>query len=104
MLGTDVEDEMMLVTVNAIWSPISAIFLHERRAPTSNGVTNIKILPPTSKNCHQLQVTNIAVTKFIFYYSGRKSSNPKNWSFYRALIWIFEEQDVDQTTSNIHTQ
>ena len=24
--------------------------------------------------------------------SGRKFSNPKNWSFYRALIWIFEKR------------
>lgn len=32
-------------------------------------------------------------------YIARKHSNPKNWLFYRALIWIFEERKSIQTRS-----
>ena len=39
------------------------------------------------------------LTKFQRYFSARKFSNRKNWVFYRALIWIFEEQDAIQTRS-----
>ena len=38
------------------------------------------------------------------YFSARKYSNPKNWSFYRALIWICEEQNKIQTRSKKQNQ
>ena len=38
-----------------------------------------------------------------WYFSAREYSNPRKWSFYRALIWIFEEQDEIQTRSPIAT-
>ena len=38
-----------------------------------------------------------------WYFSAREYSNPRKWSFYRALIWIFEEQDKIQISSPIAT-
>ena len=43
------------------------------------------------------------MTVLKWYFSAREYSNPRKWSFYRALIWIFEEQDEIQTRSPIAT-
>ena len=32
-------------------------------------------------------------TSISVFFSSRKYSNTQKWAFYRALIWIFEEQD-----------
>merc|ERR1712131_474678 len=37
-------------------------------------------------------------------YIARKCTNPANWSFYRALIWIFEEQNTTKTRSRKQSQ
>ena len=38
------------------------------------------------------------------FFSGRIFSNPKNWSFYRALIDILEDEDETLTASKNETQ
>ena len=43
------------------------------------------------------------MTVLKWYFSAREYSNPRKWSFYRALIWIFEEQDENQMRSPIAT-
>ena len=43
------------------------------------------------------------MTVLKWYFSAREYSNPRKWSFYRALIWIFEEQDETQISSSIAT-